>query len=89
MNSPYVNEVVVFSEKNADGEEVALCAEVFPNFDKLKADKIEDTLKAVKAEDKKACEILPSYKHIKNVTIRETEFEKTTSKKIRRNSVGK
>lgn len=89
MNSPYVSEVVVFSEKNAVGEEVALCAEVFPNFDKLKADKIEDTLKTIKAEVKKACEILPAYKHIKTVTIRENEFEKTTSKKIRRNSVGK
>ncbi len=89
MNSQLVNEVVVYSEKNEDGEEIALCAEVFPNFDKLKASGIEDIEGAVKAEVKKACSVLPSYKHIKTVTIRDTEFEKTTSKKIKRNTVGK
>jgi len=89
MNSPLVSEVVVFSEKNEDGEEVALCAEVFPNMDKVKNDNITDVLGAVKEEVKRACQILPSYKHIKTVTVRETEFEKTTSKKIKRNSVGK
>ncbi|MBE6689136.1 MAG: AMP-dependent synthetase [Ruminococcaceae bacterium] len=89
MNSPYVSEVVVFSEKNEEGEEIALCAEVFPNYDKIKTDGIENVLETIKAEVKKACAVLPSYKHIKNVTVRETEFEKTTSKKIKRNSVGK
>ncbi|MBQ9940936.1 MAG: AMP-binding protein [Clostridia bacterium] len=89
MNSPLVSEVVVFSEKNQDGEEVALCAEVFPNMDKVKQDNIEDILSAVKAEVKLACQPLPPYKHIKTVTVRQTEFEKTTSKKIKRDSVGK
>lgn len=88
MNSPYVTEVVVYSEKNADGEEIALCAEVFPNFDKIKTDG-KQPLDIIKAEVKKACEPLPSYKHIKTVTVRETEFEKTASKKIKRNTVGK
>lgn len=89
MNSPYINEVVVYSEKNADGEEIALCAEVFPDMDKFKNDKNANPLEVIKAEVKKACEPLPSYKHIKTVTIRETEFEKTSSKKIKRNTVGK
>lgn len=89
MNSPLVSEVVVFSEKNEDGEEVALCAEVFPNFERLKNDGIENPADAIKAEVKKACAVLPSYKHIKTVTLRDTEFEKTTSKKIKRNTVGK
>ncbi len=77
MNIPEVLEVVVFSPKNEDGEQKALSARVFLEtpleMDELKA-KIREVLKP-----------LPVYKQIKDVIIQEEEFEKTSSKKIKRN----
>ena len=42
---------------------------------------------AVQAAVKTLNKTLPIYKHIKNIKFRTTEFEKTTTKKIKRNTV--
>lgn len=66
-----VNEVVVFESENV------ICAEIYTETpekkDKIKAD--------VQELNKK----LASYKRIQKVLFRDTEFEKTTTKKIKRN----
>lgn len=74
----YVNEVVVKGETDEDGNESSLTAEVFldENIKKTPA----EVLKSIK----KACVELPIYKQISNVVIRDKEFPKTSSNKIKR-----
>lgn len=86
LSVPYVSEVVVTSIRNEYGEESALCAEIFPNSEKLEEMHIEDPLEAIKSEVKKACIPLPSYKHIAKIVLRTEPFAKTTSNKIKRNT---
>ncbi len=72
----YVNEVVVSGEKDKDGNESSLTAEVFLEEKKTPA----EVLKSIK----KACVELPIYKQITKVKIRDSEFPKTSSNKIKR-----
>ncbi len=81
---PYVQEVIVFGIKNEDGVEYALGAELFLNEDKLKELNITEPEKSLKRDIAKACKSLPSYKHIAQFFVRPTEFEKTTTNKIKR-----
>ena len=66
-----VNEVVVF-----EGDDV-ICAEIYTETPEEK-ERIKADVLALNKE-------LPSFKHIQKVLFRDTEFEKTTTKKIKRN----
>ena len=77
--------VVVGRPKDSD---VILTAIVYPDFTKFpEGESLEnihtEIYNAVNALNKS----LPSYKHIQSVELRETEFEKTTSRKIKRHLV--
>ncbi len=72
----YVIEVIVSSEKDADGNEKNLVAEVYLEEERTP----DEVLKNIKT----VCRQLPSYKQISKVKIRETEFPKTGSNKIKR-----
>lgn len=74
----YVNEVVVSGEKDEDGNESSLTAEVFLEEDSRKTP--AEVLKSIK----NACVELPIYKQISKVVIRDKEFPKTSSNKIKR-----
>ncbi len=76
QNIDYVNEVVVSGEKDKDGNESSLTAEVFLEEKKTPA----EVLKSIK----KACVELPLYKQISQVKIRDKEFPKNSSNKIKR-----
>ena len=80
----YVTEVVVKGIKNDIGQEVGLLAEVFLNKDKLKELEIENAEEALKKDINKVTKALPTYKHISEIKIRDTEFNKTTTNKIKR-----
>ena len=84
LGIPYVQEVVVRGKKNAIGQEVALVAEVFLNKEKIEELNIENVKETIKADVSEACKELPIYKHISDIEIREKEFEKTTTNKIKR-----
>lgn len=84
MRIPYVQEVVVSGVKDKSGSEIALCAEVFLNEDKLKELNIQDKEQELKKDISKECEVLPVYKRIGKIVIRDKEFEKTTTNKIKR-----
>ena len=84
LGIPYVQEVVVKGKKNNIGQEVALIAEVFLNQEKIEELKIENVEKQVKTDISEACKELPIFKRISDVEIRKEEFEKTTTKKIKR-----
>jgi long-chain acyl-CoA synthetase len=72
----YITEVVVKGLINENGAESSLMAEVFLSEEKTPAEVLKDI--------KKVTHELPSYKQISKVDIRTEEFDKTTSKKIRR-----
>ncbi len=84
MAIPYVEEIIVYSLRDESGGEISLCAEAFLNEEKLKELKITDPNESLKRDITGMCRSLPSYKHIQKIVIRETEFDKTTSKKIKR-----
>ena len=74
--------------RRAEDETVTLTAVVFPAADKLAPEatdeeKLEEIRRAVRAMNKH----LPSFKQIKEIELRSEEFEKTTSKKIKRHLV--
>ena len=81
---PYVADAIVKAEKNDNGEEIALCAEVFLNQEKVSELNITDPKEQLKKDISKVTKELPSYKHISKIEIREKEFEKTTTSKIKR-----
>lgn len=84
LRIPYIEETIVKSVKNDIGQEVALCAEVYLNSDKVKELEIEDVEEQLKKDISKETKELASYKHITKIEIRKTEFIKTTTKKIKR-----
>ena len=83
---PYVKEVVVKSLKDESGSEKALCAEAYLDQDALTDMNISNPPEALKRDITALFNKLPSYKHIQKIIIRDTEFDKTTSKKIKRNN---
>jgi long-chain acyl-CoA synthetase len=83
-----ISECCVIGRKSEDSDEIVLTAVVYPDYNKFPKDTDEEVIKeeikkAINATNKR----LPTYKQIKNVEIRNTEFEKTTTKKIKRQLV--
>jgi len=87
QNIPYVKEVVVYSLRNEHGEETKLCAEIFLNEEKVQEMGITDPAASLKKDVAQATSTLPSYKAISKIVIRQKEFEKTTTNKIKRQSI--
>ena len=82
-----VAESVVLGRKSPESADVVLTAVVYPMMDKFQGmdhAAIED---AIREEVKKMNRKLVSYKQIRQVEFRYEEFEKTTSRKIKRHLV--
>ena len=87
-NIDYVKEVVVYAVLDENGAEDGLCAEAFLDEDMV-SDMNEPDIKArFKKDIDEALAELPRYKQISEVVIRDTEFVKNSSNKIKRNLVG-
>ena len=83
-----ISECCVIGRKSEGSEAVVITAVVYPDYSKFPEGTDEATIKdtiwkAITAVNKK----LPPYKHVKQLDIRTTEFEKTTTKKIKRQLV--
>ncbi len=83
-----ISECCVVGRKSENSDEVVLTVVVYPDYSKFPKDVDDNTVyesvkKAINATNKK----LPTYKQIKAIDIRKTEFEKTTTKKIKRQLV--
>ena len=89
-DNPLISEALVLGIHNDDDNETYVNAQIFPNITaiteylkgtvptKEEIKKImSDVIKSVNSK-------LPNYKHIKSFGIRDTEFEKTTTQKIKR-----
>ena len=90
LKSNYVEEAVAWGKDDDTGDTV-ICAEIFPNFDEIKEKygniSEEEIKKLLDAEIDKANELMPTYKRVKRFTIRDVEFEKTTTQKIKRHTI--
>jgi len=87
MSIPYVSEVVVYAIKDTNGEESALCAEAYLNDEMLNEMQITTPLENLKKDISSVCRMLPPYKQIQKIILRKEEFDKTTSKKIKRGNI--
>ncbi len=76
MQIDYISEVIVSGIKNDHGQETGLIAEVYLSEERT----VEQTLDDIQAK----LDILPSYKNVSKVIIRDEPFSKTTSNKIKR-----
>ncbi len=82
-----IKEAVVYSLDADNGEETAIAAEIFPDLEKIESNNISDYKKVIEEEIFKYNSTLPYYKRIAHITYRDSEFEKTTTKKIKRNKI--
>lgn len=83
-----IAECVVVGRKAEDSDEVKLIAVVYPNAEKFAENETKENIHAaINAKIINLNRTLPSFKQIKGVELRDTEFEKTTSRKIKRNLV--
>lgn len=81
--SDILGEFVVIGRANDKGETV-ITAIVYPNQEFAKDKTKEEVENAVKAAINEVNKSLPVYKQMRDVEIRDTEFEKTTTRKIKR-----
>ena len=93
LEQPYIEEVIVYGVLEKKSGDTIVTAEVYPNFDaihekfgkELSQEKIHDIIKEnVEAVNDK----MTNYKRVKRIKLREIEFEKTTTRKIKRTKGG-
>ncbi len=85
-----VEEVVVYEgQSRANKGKDVIVAEIFPNYDVLKANGITDAQAYFEGEVKKVNSKNVVYKAVNLVKLRDVEFEKNTSKKILRFNIDK
>lgn len=81
-------ESVVVGRKAEDSDSVILTAVVFPAADKFPTGASEELIReSIRNSINQMNRKLPGFKQVKAVEFRDTEFEKTTSKKIKRHLV--
>lgn len=79
---PYIKEVMVYAKKSEGGEIIA--ADVFLDSQYLSMNPIENIEQKLDQDIRRLNSSLPVYKRISKVAVMECEFEKTTTKKIKR-----
>lgn len=79
---PLVREVVVYEK---DGRVVA---EIYPDMEYAKAEGIQDVENTLRESIAQLNRTLPKFKQIGGLVMRGTEFEKTATKKIKRDRIG-
>lgn len=82
QNISLVNEVVVFEREHK------IMAEIYPDIQYAEKNSITDIEAAINSAVVQLNSTLPKFKQINSVKLRDTEFEKTTTKKIKRNKIG-
>lgn len=89
-SNPFVQDSFVWGKYDESSGDTVVCAQILPNieaiiekFSEIHASK-EELMKILKDIIKNVNGKLPLYKHIKEFTIRENEFIRTTTHKIKR-----
>lgn len=90
MQSKYIEEVVVYGTVDERSGNLVVSADIFPSFDEIAQDKgeisEEELHSFIKEVIDEANEQMPAYKRVKRFKLRKEEFEKTTTRKIKRYS---
>ncbi len=76
-----IKECVVIGRENANGE-VVITALIYPDYDLFKDSDEAQIIDVMRSEVAKINKLLPTFKQIRNIELKKTEFEKTTTKKI-------
>lgn len=89
-DSPLISESLVLGVQKENDDETYVNAQIFPNMDAIK-EYLKGTVPTKEEVKKIMSDVvsgvnskIPNYKHIKNFAIRDKEFEKTTTQKIKR-----
>lgn len=86
--SDAIQESLVTGDFDSKSKDTVVKAQIIPNLDfikeKIKKPTKEDISNFINSAIKAVNSKLPNFKHIKNFTIRDKEFEKTTTQKIKR-----
>ncbi len=89
-DSPLILEAMVVGIYNEKEKDTIVTASIFPNIEEIKEfthndkpDKVQIE-KLINSVVQEVNSKFPNYKHIKSVNIRDKEFEKTTTQKIKR-----
>jgi len=86
--SDYIKESLVYGTDGKD--DVIVCAQIVPDKEKIEEDIANNVIprmevhSIISSEVKRINRELVTYKYVKEFTLRDTEFEKTTTKKIKR-----
>ena len=89
-DNPLIAESLVLGIKKDNDDETYINAQIYPNMEAIKESlkgsipTKEELLKIISDVVNSVNKKLPNYKHIKNFVIRDQEFEKTTTQKIKR-----
>ena len=76
-----IKECVVIGRENASGE-VVITALIYPDYDLFKESTDEQIIEKMRSEVANINKVLPTFKQIRNIEIKKSEFEKTTTRKI-------
>ncbi len=86
----YIAEALVHGEIDGKSGDTVVKAEIYPDYEqikkdlgKLKEEEIEGLIKRVVNE---VCDTMPAYKRVTRIGIRTVEFEKTTTRKVKRHA---
>lgn len=84
----YIEEVLVHGINGLRNDDVIVKAEIYPSYELIKEEKgdlsSEEISNLIQKIIDEVNEQIPNYKRIKRIGIRKTEFEKTTTRKIKR-----
>lgn len=81
-----ISECVVLGKEGENGD-VILTAVIFPDYTKFEGMDQKQIAEIMKSEVHKINQGLPMFKQIRNVELKKTEFEKTTTRKIMRHKI--
>ena len=93
LEQPYIEEVIVYGVLEKKSGDAVVTAEVYPNFDAIREKFGEDLSKEqiydiIKENVEAVNDTMTNYKRVKRIKLRDIEFEKTTTRKIKRTMGG-
>jgi len=94
VGSPFIAEVMVVGTRSATQGREEVHAIIYPDFEHLQIYAEENSMQLdekgindiLRSEVRKLCARLPDYKRVRSFTIRNEEFPKTSTEKIKRHA---